>query len=69
MYLQTLRSIDHLNVTGRTQVTTYGLLRTEEMPYSAHPYSREGNKGDYREDHRNLFENNTEVLLNYDYTD
>ncbi len=59
---------NHLNVTGRTQVTTYGLLRTEKMPYSAHPYSREGNKGDYREDHRNLFENNTEVLLNYDYT-
>jgi hypothetical protein len=38
------------------------------MPYSAHPYGREGNKGDYREDHRNLFENNTEVLLNYNYT-
>lgn len=59
---------DHLNLTGRTQVTAYNLLRTEKMPYSAHPYSREGNKGDYREDHRNLFENNTEVLLNYNYT-
>ncbi len=58
----------NLNVTGRTQVTTYNLLRTEKMPYSAHPYSREGNKGDYREDHRNLFENNSEVLLNYNYT-
>ncbi|MEO8111215.1 MAG: TonB-dependent receptor plug domain-containing protein, partial [Ginsengibacter sp.] len=59
---------DNLNVTGRTQVTTYNLLRTEKMPYSAHPYGREGNKGDYREDHRNLFENNSEVLLNYNYT-
>ena len=59
---------DNLNITGRTQVTTYSLLRTEEMPYSAHPYGREGNKGDYREDHRNLFENNSEVLLNYNYT-
>ncbi len=59
---------DNLNVTGRTQVSTYNLLRTEKMPYSAHPYSREGNKGDYREDHRNLFENNSEVLLNYNYT-
>jgi TonB-linked SusC/RagA family outer membrane protein len=59
---------DHLNLVGRTQVTAYNLLRTEKMPYSAHPYSREGNKGDYREDHRNLFENNTEVLLNYNYT-
>lgn len=59
---------NNLNVTGRTQVTTYNLLRTEKMPFSAHPYSREGALGDYREDHRNLFENNTEVLLNYNYT-
>jgi TonB-linked SusC/RagA family outer membrane protein len=59
---------NHLNTTLRTQVTTYNLLRTEKMPFSAHPYGREGNMGDYREDHRNLFENNTEVLLNYNYT-
>jgi len=58
----------NLNLTGRTQVTTYDLLRTEKMPYSAHPYGREGNQGDYREDHRDLFENNSEVLLNYNYT-
>ncbi|HEV8285169.1 MAG TPA: SusC/RagA family TonB-linked outer membrane protein [Chitinophagaceae bacterium] len=58
----------NLNLTGRTQVTTYNLLRTEKMPFSAHPYSREGGLGDYREDHRNLFENNTEVLLNYNYS-
>ncbi len=58
---------NNLNVTGRTQITTYNLLRTEKMPFSAHPYGREGNKGDYREDHRNLFENNTEILLNYNY--
>lgn len=58
----------NLNVTGRTQISTYNLFRTEKMPFSAHPYSREGGLGDYREDHRNLFENNTEVLLNYNYT-
>lgn len=58
---------DHLNVTGRTQVTTYNLLRTEKMPFSAHPYGRETALGDYREDHRNLFENNTEVQLAYNY--
>jgi len=57
----------NLNLTTRTSVTSYNLLRTEKMPYSAHPYSREGNMGDYREDRRNLFENNTEVLLNYDH--
>ncbi|MEP6583490.1 MAG: SusC/RagA family TonB-linked outer membrane protein [Ginsengibacter sp.] len=58
---------DHLNLTGRTQVSTYDLLRTEKMPFSAHPYSREQGLGDYREDRRNLFENNTEVILNYNY--
>jgi hypothetical protein len=57
----------NLNLTARTSVTSYNLLRTEKMPCSAHPYSREGNMGDYREDRRNLFENNTEVLLNYDH--
>jgi TonB-linked SusC/RagA family outer membrane protein len=58
----------NLNATMRSQITTYDLLRTEKMPFSAHPYSRESGLGDYREDHRNLFENNTEVLLNYNYT-
>jgi len=43
-------------------------LRTEKMPFSAHPYGREQQQGDYREDRRNLFENNTEVQLNYNYT-
>lgn len=59
---------DNMNLTARTQVSTYDLLRTEKMPYSAHPYGREQNMGDYREDRRNLFDNNTEVLLNYNYT-
>jgi TonB-linked SusC/RagA family outer membrane protein len=58
---------NNLNITGRTQATTYGLLRTEKMPFSAHPYGREGGLGDYREDHRNLFENNTELQLAYNY--
>lgn len=58
----------NLNATLRTQVTTNDLLRNEKMPFSAHPYSREGALGDYREDHRNLFENNTELQLNYNYT-
>ncbi|HSC39466.1 MAG TPA: hypothetical protein VLD19_16395, partial [Chitinophagaceae bacterium] len=58
----------HLNATLRTQITTYDLLRTEKMPFSAHPYGREGNQGDYREDRRNLFESNTDAQLNYNYT-
>ncbi len=59
---------NNLNATVRTQITTYDLLRTEKMPFSAHPYSRRSAFGDYREDHRSLFENNTELQLNYNYT-
>ncbi len=58
---------NHLNITPRTQITTYGLYRNEEMPYSAHPYGREGNQGDYREDRRDLFESNSDLQLNYNY--
>ena len=59
---------NHLNVILKDQVDTYNLLRTEDLPYSAHPYGREGNMGDYREDRRDLFENNLLLTLNYDYT-
>ncbi len=57
---------DHLNLLARTAITTYDLFRTEKMPYSAHPYGREEGLGDYREDKRSLFENNTDILLSYD---
>lgn len=33
------------------------------MPFSAHPYGREENQGDYIEDKRSLFENNTDGIL------
>lgn len=58
---------DHININLRTQVSTYDLLRTEKMPFSAHPYSREENLGDYREDRRSLFDNNTDIQLNFNY--
>ena len=51
----------------RTQITTYNLFRNEQMPYSAHPYGREGNQGDYREDRRDLFESNSDLQINYNY--
>jgi len=67
-YISTNYKIDgHLNVNARTQITGYDLLRTEKMPFSAHPYGREQNLGDYREDRRTLFENNTDMQLNYNY--
>jgi TonB-linked SusC/RagA family outer membrane protein len=58
---------DHLNVSLRTQVSTYNLLRSEKMPVGAHPYGREENLGDYREDRRDLIDNNTDLQLNYNY--
>ena len=54
-----------LNLMVRSQITTYDLLRTEKMPYSAGSYGRDERKGDYREDKRNLFENNTDAFLSY----
>jgi TonB-linked SusC/RagA family outer membrane protein len=54
-----------LDVTARTSVTTYDVFRNEKFPYSATSYGREEAKGDYREDKRNLFENNTDILFNF----
>jgi hypothetical protein len=54
-----------LNLMLRSNVTTYDVLRTEKEPFSAHPYGDEHNNGNYREDRRDLWENNTELLLRY----
>ena len=50
----------------RTAITTYDLFRNEKFPYSATVYGREEARGDYREDKRTLFENNTDAYLNLD---
>ncbi|WP_208408361.1 SusC/RagA family TonB-linked outer membrane protein [Dyadobacter arcticus] len=57
---------DFLEATLRTQVTTWNLFRSEKMPYSAGSYGRDERRGDYREDRRNLFENNTDILIKFD---
>lgn len=54
-----------LDLMLRSNVTTYNLLRTEKEPFSAHPYGDEHNHGNYREDRRDLWENNTELLLHF----
>jgi TonB-linked SusC/RagA family outer membrane protein len=59
------RLTSNLELMGRTQINTYDILRTEKFPYSATSYDRELAKGDYREDKRTLFENNTDLLLTY----
>jgi TonB-linked SusC/RagA family outer membrane protein len=55
-----------LEFKARTAITTYDLFRNEKFPYSATVYGREEGRGDYREDKRTLFENNTDVYLNFD---
>ncbi|RZK33343.1 MAG: SusC/RagA family TonB-linked outer membrane protein, partial [Hymenobacter sp.] len=57
---------DHFNLALRSQITTWNQLRTERVPYSAITYKTPDlRQGDYREDRRNLLENNTDVLLTY----
>jgi len=58
------------NLSFRTQITTWDQLLTEKVPagtilndYLSWYYP--GWYGDYREDHRNLMENNTDLLLSY----
>ncbi len=58
--------LENLELMGRTQINTYDVLRTEKFPYSATTYGREQARGDYREDQRELFENNTDFLLTYE---
>ena len=55
----------HFNLMFRPGISTYGLLRTEKMPYSAGSYNRDDRKGDYREDNRSFFESNNEVQVRY----
>ena len=55
---------DWLSAAMRTQLTSWDVLRTEKFPFSASAYNRDQKLGDYREDRRSLFENNTDLLLN-----
>ena len=55
----------YLQVLGRTAISSYDLYRNEKFPYSATVYGREQAKGDYREDNRTLFDNNTDVLVTF----
>lgn len=57
---------DGLTFKARTAITSYDIFRNEKFPFSATTYGREEARGDYREDKRTMFENNTDVYLNYD---
>ncbi len=49
----------------RPSLTTYDMLNSEKLPYSATVYGRDLHQGDYREDRRSLFESNTEAQIRY----
>jgi hypothetical protein len=60
-----------LSVSLRSQITTWTQLRTEQVPAGTNlntytPWYYFGWYGDYREDRRNLFENNTDLIVNFD---
>ncbi|MEJ0102962.1 MAG: hypothetical protein WDO19_10550 [Bacteroidota bacterium] len=60
-----------LSLSLRSQVTTWSQVRTEQVPSGINlntytPWYYFGWYGDYREDRRNLFENNTDLILNFD---
>jgi TonB-linked SusC/RagA family outer membrane protein len=62
-----------LSVSLRSQVTTWNQTRTEKVPSSANlnaytPWYKFGWYGDYRQDDRRLFENNTDIQINYNKT-
>jgi hypothetical protein len=57
--------LNNLQIKGRTQLSTWNVLRTEKLPFSAHPYGREAGLGDYREDRRTLYDSNTDILVDY----
>jgi TonB-linked SusC/RagA family outer membrane protein len=57
---------DWLKASLRSQISTWDLVRNEKFPFSAGTYGREQKQGDYREDRRNLFENNTDFMLSLD---
>ncbi len=61
----TYRFNKNFDVLLRSNITTYNVLRTEKEPFSAHPYGDEHNHGNYREDRRDLWENNTDFLVRY----
>lgn len=66
---------DDLNLNVRSTITTWNQTKTEQVPSSANLNSYTGIindytfgwYGDYREDNRQLFENNTDFALNYNH--
>jgi hypothetical protein len=66
----TYKFTDDLNLSLRSALNTYNELNTEDVPAGANlnaylSWYSFGYYGDYRQDQRNLLENNTDIALNY----
>ena len=55
----------NLDFQFRPSMTTYDMMNSEKLPYSADVYGRELRQGDYREDRRSLFESNEDLQVRY----
>jgi TonB-linked SusC/RagA family outer membrane protein len=55
----------NLDFQFRPSINTYDMFNSEKMPYSAGVYGRPLRQGDYREDHRSLFESNEDLQVRY----
>ncbi len=67
----TYKFSNSLSASLRSQITTWTQLRTEQVPAGTNlnaytPWYYFGWYGDYHEDRRNLFENNTDLIFNFD---
>jgi TonB-linked SusC/RagA family outer membrane protein len=49
----------------RPSMTAYDMFNSERLPYSADVYGRELRQGDYREDRRQLFDDNIDLQARY----
>jgi TonB-linked SusC/RagA family outer membrane protein len=68
----TYKFTDDLNLSLRSALNTYNELNTEDVPAGTNlnqylPWYYFGWYGDYRQDQRNLLENNTDLILNYSH--
>ncbi len=56
---------ENLDFQFRPSFTAYDMFNSEKLPYSAGVYGRPLRQGDYREDRRQLFDNNEDLQVRY----
>jgi TonB-linked SusC/RagA family outer membrane protein len=56
---------ENIDFQFRPSFSTYDMLNSEKLPYSADVYGRELRQGDYREDRRNLWDGNEDLQARY----